>query len=210
MPIDVSSRIHVWSSQTHVCTLPDALESQCYTPFTIIRAAVTRKSPTWRAKNDPLLPIGGRCINPECSVHVRLHQPKLFITRTPHQNGELAVTTLVPRPGRVARFIQRFAKCSQSPRSNQSPTNPNCWHSHYHCLVVWQLRVWRRCGHLQNPTMPPTSSFVQPQNINRPTLLLCNPKKPTCPCSRITIESSWPCIVDGTFTTQTSQNTFRS
>ena len=135
-------------------------------------------------------PVSGQIINPQCSIHVSLHQPKLCITQTPRQNSELAVTTLVPRPGRVARFIQRFAKSPQSPGTNQSRTNPHCWHSHYHCLVVWQLRVWRRCGHLQKPTMLPTLSFVQHQNINRPTLLLCSPKKPTCSCSRITIESS--------------------
>ena len=66
-----------------------------------------------------------KIINPECSVHVRLHQPTLFITQTPtHRAVSSRFTTLAPRPRRVARFIQSLAKSSVSLGDEPVPNEP--------------------------------------------------------------------------------------
>ena len=152
--------------------------------------------------------VSGQNINPECSVHVSLHQLKLFITRTPRQDSEFAVTVLARRPGRVARFIQSLAKSPVSLRTNQSPTNPSCWHSHSHCNLHLAL------AHVETLRRPP-----EPHNATHVVFRHTSKLKPDCfavqpPRTQSALARGSPSnvpgsgILDGTLRTQTGQNRF--
>ena len=136
-------------------------------PFTMIRAAFTRKSSTWESKDlrARLLPsadnvsiLSDRCTS-DCT------NQKLFITQTPRQNSELAVTTLAPGPGRVASFIQSLAK---SPQSVSGRTNPQRTQIAGTRIIIASSSGPCACRDAVNTSRTPKC---------HPRRLSCNPKK---------------------------------
>ena len=160
MPTRVNSSIHVWSSQTHVCTLPHALESQLHTFYYDQGGSNQKKIMNMGEQKRPLPSADSvsiqnarstsDCTNQNCSSP--RHHIRTVSSRSRHSPQDL---------GALQRSHRDLRNVHSVPGTNQSRTNPHCWHSHYHCLVVSLLRVLGRCGHLQNPAMSPTSSFVQ-------------------------------------------------